>query len=210
MLDKWLLVCVVMWIGRKTKETSANKYIFYLPFCVCRVSCRVCIYFLCSSHHHKYKFFFLLLVLVQISQVLGHNEHLYVKFPKGVWNWQAFLSAMLFVQALLILFFPRQASQLKLLGIQRQQTQQQDNEEESWMTASKYYAVALLGTLHFYLTYHKTIKQQKKKDFPLIIVQSNFRSFLNSKYCRKRERERESAHKYFKLILPFLCCVLSI
>lgn len=58
MLDKWLLVCVVMWIGRKTKETSANKYIFYLPFCVCRVSCRVCIYFLCSSHHHKYKFFF--------------------------------------------------------------------------------------------------------------------------------------------------------
>lgn len=77
----------------------------------------------------------------QISQVLGHNEHLYVKFPKGVWNWQAFLSAILFVQAVLILFFPRQASQLKLLGIQHQQ------DKEGLMMASKYYAVSLLGTL---------------------------------------------------------------
>lgn len=172
---------------------------------VCRVVC-VSIFFVLPITINTN--FFLLLALVQISQVLGHNEHLYVKFPKGVWNWQAFLSAMLFVQALLILFFPRQASQLKLLGIQRQQTQQQDNEEESWMTASKYYAVALLGTLHFTLLTIKLLSS-KKKDFPLIIVQSNFRSFLNSKYCRKRERERESAHKYFKLILPF-CAVYSV
>ncbi|CAL8081450.1 unnamed protein product [Orchesella dallaii] len=75
----------------------------------------------------------------KISQVLGHNEHLYVKFPRGVWNWQAFLSALLLVQALLILFFPRQACQLKLLGIQQQE------EKEGLMMASKYYAVSLLA-----------------------------------------------------------------
>lgn len=92
--------------------------------------------------HHFYvlnsaPFYFL---FFQISQVLGHNEHLYVKFPKGIWNWQAFLSAMLFVQAVLILFFPRQACQLKLLGIQ------QPHEKDGLMMASKYYAVSLFGT----------------------------------------------------------------
>lgn len=173
---------------------------------VCRVVC-VSIFFVLPITINTN--FFLLLVLVQISQVLGHNEHLYVKFPKGVWNWQAFLSAMLFVQALLILFFPRQASQLKLLGIQRQQTQQQDNEEESWMTASKYYAVALLGTLHFTLLTIKLLSSKKKR-FPSYYCPIQFPIFSKFQILQKeRKRKRESAHKYLKLILPF-CAVYSV
>uniref|UniRef100_T1JM64 Tumor protein p53-inducible protein 11 n=1 Tax=Strigamia maritima TaxID=126957 RepID=T1JM64_STRMM len=36
----------------------------------------------------------------KISQLLGHNEHLYVKFPRGFWMWHLFSAVIFTVQGL--------------------------------------------------------------------------------------------------------------
>jgi len=67
--------------------------------------------------------------------VLGHNEHLYLKLPRGYWNWQAFLAAILAFQAVFILIFPQSASQIGLVGVA----------EVTNPVPSQYYAATMLG-----------------------------------------------------------------
>lgn len=50
----------------------------------------------------------------KISQVLGHNEHLYVKLPKGFWTWHMSVGAAVTLEAAILLLMPTAAS---LLGL---------------------------------------------------------------------------------------------
>ncbi|XP_047493498.1 uncharacterized protein LOC125042077 [Penaeus chinensis] len=50
--------------------------------------------------------------LPQISQVLGHNEHLYVKLPKGFWSAHVIMGAGVTMEAVLLLLAPSIASSL--------------------------------------------------------------------------------------------------
>ncbi|CAL4058646.1 unnamed protein product, partial [Meganyctiphanes norvegica] len=50
----------------------------------------------------------------KISQVLGHNEHLYVKLPKGFWTWHMGVGAAVTLEAALLLLTPTVAP---LLGL---------------------------------------------------------------------------------------------
>ncbi|GAB6025659.1 hypothetical protein CHUAL_011650 [Chamberlinius hualienensis] len=43
----------------------------------------------------------------KISQLLGHNEHLYVKFPRGFWIWHLILASLLTIQGFLAVILPR-------------------------------------------------------------------------------------------------------
>nr|XP_027206812.1 uncharacterized protein LOC113800266 [Penaeus vannamei] len=47
-----------------------------------------------------------------ISQVLGHNEHLYVKLPKGFWSAHVIMGAGVTMEAVLLLLAPSIASSL--------------------------------------------------------------------------------------------------
>lgn len=42
----------------------------------------------------------------KISQLLGHNEHLYVKFPRGFWVWHLFMAVLFTVQGFLAFALP--------------------------------------------------------------------------------------------------------
>lgn len=44
----------------------------------------------------------------KISQLLGHNEHLYVKFPRGFWIWHLALAVLVTTQGLMALLLPHQ------------------------------------------------------------------------------------------------------
>lgn len=48
----------------------------------------------------------------KISQVLGHNEHLYVKLPKGFWSAHVIMGAGVTMEAVLLLLAPSIASSL--------------------------------------------------------------------------------------------------
>lgn len=43
----------------------------------------------------------------KISQLLGHNEHLYVKFPRGFWIWHMMMAILITLQGLLALIAPQ-------------------------------------------------------------------------------------------------------
>ncbi|CAG7831127.1 unnamed protein product [Allacma fusca] len=71
----------------------------------------------------------------RISQVLGHNDHLYLKLPKGIRNWQSFLALFMASQAIFILIFPNTAFDLGLTGVSN----------VSNPVASQYYAGTMLA-----------------------------------------------------------------
>ncbi|KAL7645840.1 UNVERIFIED_CONTAM: hypothetical protein RMT77_002737 [Armadillidium vulgare] len=102
----------------------------------------------------------------KISQVLGHNEHLYVKLPRGYWMAHLLLGAEITLEAFLFLFAPFYASSLFLLpldgGEKIQSTQAARVTGAAlvglvvfiWAlagTTEKFYAKAVLSSL---LTYH--------------------------------------------------------
>ena len=51
----------------------------------------------------------------QISQVLGHNEHLYVRFPRGLLGWYLLVTCGLGLQGGLLVVSPAWAAHLQLL-----------------------------------------------------------------------------------------------
>ncbi|XP_076030589.1 tumor protein p53-inducible protein 11-like isoform X1 [Oratosquilla oratoria] len=51
----------------------------------------------------------------KISQVLGHNEHLYVRLPRGFWTFHVLLGVGVTLEALLLLFSPAMAASMGLL-----------------------------------------------------------------------------------------------
>lgn len=50
----------------------------------------------------------------KISQLLGHNEHLYMKFPKGYWAWQVAMASFMTFEGGLLYFFPHQVQRFFL------------------------------------------------------------------------------------------------
>ncbi|CAG0918628.1 unnamed protein product [Notodromas monacha] len=50
----------------------------------------------------------------KISQLLGHNEHLFLKFPRGFWPATQAQVAAIFVQGLLFVFIPQKAAEYGL------------------------------------------------------------------------------------------------
>ncbi|XP_071547450.1 tumor protein p53-inducible protein 11-like isoform X2 [Panulirus ornatus] len=51
----------------------------------------------------------------KISQVLGHNEHLYVKLPRGFWTAHVLMGVGVSLEAVLLLLMPGLASRLGIL-----------------------------------------------------------------------------------------------
>jgi len=76
----------------------------------------------------------------KISQVLGHNEHLYVRFPRGLLHWYLMLTAGLGLQGSLLTLSPSWAVQLSLL------TAQQPTADVALIARG--YGVTLLGLSH--------------------------------------------------------------
>ncbi|GIX77090.1 tumor protein p53-inducible protein 11 [Caerostris darwini] len=59
----------------------------------------------------------------KISQLLGHNEHLYVKFPRGYWMWHLSVALIFTLLGLNNLFFPENSYDLP----RRNETSHQDD-----------------------------------------------------------------------------------
>ncbi|XP_035701110.1 tumor protein p53-inducible protein 11-like [Folsomia candida] len=101
----------------------------------------------------------------KISQVLGHNEHLYLKLPKGYWNWQGFLASLLAFQAGFIILLPESSAQLGLIGVQT----------PTHYVPSQYYAVTMLA-LSYLIWKFLNIKDKMVTRATLVAILLHFSS----------------------------------
>jgi Tumour protein p53-inducible protein 11 len=96
---------------------------------------------------------------LQISQLLGHNEHLYMKLPRGWWAWHFAMATCLTAEGALLVFFPSTARQLLFpslvaslaaaSGPIEAETSAEINLQLS--TAHQCHGAALLGENHFHI-----------------------------------------------------------
>ncbi|KAK8381807.1 hypothetical protein O3P69_015077 [Scylla paramamosain] len=79
----------------------------------------------------------------KISQVLGHNEHLYVKLPRGFWSAHVAMGVGVTLEAGLLLLTPGLASRLGLMPCG------DDDDDDDDTTASRVAGAALAGLCVF-------------------------------------------------------------
>ena len=68
--------------------------------------------YICSFTNHENEKNTVFIIIFQISQVLGHNEHLYVRLPKGFWTTHVVIGVGVTIEALLLLVTPKFAGSL--------------------------------------------------------------------------------------------------
>ncbi|XP_069158038.1 LOW QUALITY PROTEIN: tumor protein p53-inducible protein 11-like [Procambarus clarkii] len=83
----------------------------------------------------------------KISQVLGHNEHLYVRLPRGFWSAHVLMGAGVTVETLLLLLFPGIAAHLGVMP--PDMTEADDDPQGAGVTASRVAGAALAGLCVF-------------------------------------------------------------
>lgn len=82
----------------------------------------------------------------KISQVLGHNEHLYVKLPRGFWSAHVAMGVGVTLEAGLLLLAPRLASRL---GVMPFDDDDDDDDDIEDTTAARVAGAALAGLCVF-------------------------------------------------------------
>ncbi|XP_042226372.1 tumor protein p53-inducible protein 11-like isoform X2 [Homarus americanus] len=83
----------------------------------------------------------------KISQVLGHNEHLYVRLPRGFWSAHVLMGAGVTMETLLLLLMPGLASHLGVMPPNGDQEDDDDNDDDT--AASRVAGAALAGLCVF-------------------------------------------------------------
>ncbi|XP_035210057.1 tumor protein p53-inducible protein 11-like isoform X1 [Stegodyphus dumicola] len=86
----------------------------------------------------------------KISQLLGHNEHLYVKFPRGYWLWHFSMALAFTFLGLNNLFFPDKSYDLPAINDNPQLIGHQD-------LATRFYGCALLAVAFCLWTFWGTM-----------------------------------------------------
>ncbi|XP_037070005.1 tumor protein p53-inducible protein 11-like [Pollicipes pollicipes] len=85
----------------------------------------------------------------KISQVLGHNEHLYVRFPRGLLGWYLMLTCGLGLHGGLLVVSPAWAAQLQLLAVTQQ-------DAPALALVSRGYGITLIGLSHLLYAVYAT------------------------------------------------------